>query len=165
MSDESVGLEGQGPVPPEKIDCSPAPSGERRGEAEQIATVAISSSSDIIAARQQGRDLARTIGFAEAEAVLIATAISELARNIVVYANTGEIRLEGRARSGRRGLQIVARDDGSGIRNLDRVLAGGYSTSGGLGLGIAGVRQIMDEFSIDTGIGRGTEVIATKWSS
>ncbi len=125
--------------------------------------VAINRSSDIITARQQGRDLAREIGFAEAESVLVATAISELARNIVVYANCGTLQLARREANGRPGLTIVARDDGSGIRNLERVLAGGYSTSGGLGLGIPGVRQIMDEFAIDTGIGRGTEIVATKW--
>lgn len=134
------------------------------GEGEpDTAAVAIGDSSDIIVARQQGRELALAIGFASAEAVLIATAISELARNIVVYANTGEVRLTQRRERQRRGLTIVARDEGPGIRNVQRVLTGGYSTSGGLGLGIAGVRQIMDEFAVDTGIGKGTEIVATKW--
>lgn len=147
------------PAGPEQPGASPVvPSDDA-----ESAIVAISSSSDIITARQQGRDLARELGFAEPEAVLIATAISELARNIVVYANSGVLELTRREMRGHRGLTIVARDDGSGIRNLERVLAGGYSTSGGLGLGIPGVRKIMDEFAVDTGIGRGTEITVTKW--
>ncbi|MEX1082290.1 MAG: ATP-binding protein [Halofilum sp. (in: g-proteobacteria)] len=125
--------------------------------------VTIGCSGDIIAARQEGRDIALGLGFADTEAVLIATAISELARNIVVYAKPGQIRIAKAYDRGQMGVTLVAKDNGSGIRDVERVLAGGYSTSGGLGLGISGVRQIMDEFAVDTTLGRGTVIVTTKW--
>ncbi len=153
MTEMQKGLRREGDPPAEATS---------RTERETIA-VTIGGSGDIIAARQQGRDVALELGFADTEAVLIATAISELARNIVVYAKAGEIRITTVHGQGRPGLTLVATDDGSGIRDVERVLAGGYSTSGGLGLGISGVRQIMDEFAIETSVGRGTVIVATKW--
>src|SRR5213594_3182348 len=94
---------------------------------------------------------------------LIATAISELSRNIVLYAKRGEIVVAAVENGSRRGVVVVARDDGPGISDVRRATAGGYSTSGGLGLGLAGVRRLMDEFDIVSDAGIGTTVTAKKW--
>lgn len=125
--------------------------------------VPINSVSDIVAARQKGRDMAVELGFSPTESTLIATAISELARNIVLYARTGEVLLESVKNSDRSGIVIIARDRGPGIPDVQRALMGGYSTSGGLGLGLPGVRQMMDELNVDTELGEGTIVTATMW--
>jgi serine/threonine-protein kinase RsbT len=94
---------------------------------------------------------------------LIATAISELARNIVLYARSGEVRVDTLTNGGRRGLIVVARDDGPGIPDIERALEPGFSTSGGLGLGLPGVRRLMDELKVESKRGRGTTVTARKW--
>jgi serine/threonine-protein kinase RsbT len=109
--------------------------------------VAIASSGDVVEARQQGRALAATLGFTPSEATLMAAAISELARNIVKYAGEGEIIM----RSGHDGMMYVtARDRGPGIPDMQLALRPGYSTSGGLGLGLAGVRRIADHFELNS---------------
>lgn len=120
---------------------------------------------DIVAARQRGRELARRLGFSDAEATLVATIISELARNIIHHAGCGEIVLESAADGERVGLRITGQDTGPGIDDLERALAGGYSTTGGLGLGLSGVRRIADHFEIDSRPRTGTTVTATKWRS
>ena len=125
--------------------------------------VAIRSDADIVLARQQGRSLAAAIGFTATDATLIATAISELARNIVTYAGQGEVMMGGVETSHRKGIVICARDNGPGIRNIQDVLRDGYSTSGGLGLGLPGVRRLMDEFAIESELRRGTAVTVRKW--
>ena len=130
--------------------------------AEEI-VVPIRVDSDIVAARQQGRALASRVGFSSGEATLIATAISELSRNIVLYATQGEIIVASVENGVRRGVVVVARDKGPGIADVRRATAGGYSTSGGLGLGLAGVRRLMDEFEIVSDVGIGTTVTAKKW--
>src|SRR5437868_10029196 len=119
--------------------------------------IPIRTVADIVTARQHGRELALQSGFSETESTLIATIISELARNIVLYAQTGEIVL-GKAGGGenQRGVIIISRDNGPGIPDVQRALVGGYSTSGGLGLGLSGVRRMVDEFYIDTGTDKGT---------
>ena len=126
-------------------------------------SVVISTVADIVSARQRGRELSLQVGFSETESTLIATIISELARNIVLYAKTGEIVIESFHSGSRNGIVITSRDSGPGIQDLQRVLAGGYSTSGGLGLGLSGVRRMVDEFYIETGNGDGTTVTARKW--
>jgi serine/threonine-protein kinase RsbT len=125
--------------------------------------VAISSDQDIVGARQKGRTLAAAIGFSSADATLIATAISELARNIVSYARKGEIRLQKVQNSARNGIVVIASDDGPGIPDLRQAMRDGFSTSGSLGLGLPGVRRLMDEFEIVSQTGRGTTVTAKKW--
>jgi serine/threonine-protein kinase RsbT len=125
--------------------------------------VAIRSDADIVLARQQGRSLAATLGFTATDATLIATAISELARNIVSYAGQGEVTMQGLETSHRKGIVICARDNGPGIRNIEDVLRDGYSTSGGLGLGLPGVRRLMDEFTIESELRHGTVVTVRKW--
>jgi serine/threonine-protein kinase RsbT len=125
--------------------------------------IAILSDSDVVRARQVGRTLAATIGFSATDQALIATAISELARNIVLYARSGEVCVDALTNGGRRGLVVVARDDGPGIHDVERALEPGFSTSGGLGLGLPGVRRLMDELKVESKRGRGTTVTARKW--
>jgi len=125
--------------------------------------VAIRSDVDIVSARQQGRSLAAAIGFSATDATLIATAISELARNIVIYAGQGEVKLQSVETSQKKGIMISARDSGPGIRSIEEVLRDGYSTSGGLGLGLPGVKRLMDEFALESELRQGTTVTIKKW--
>jgi serine/threonine-protein kinase RsbT len=128
-----------------------------------IIRVAINSDQDIVLARQKGRSLAADLHFSPVDATLIATAISELARNILAYARKGEITLRTVLASGRQGILIIASDDGPGIRDVNQALRDGFSTSGSLGLGLPGVRRLMDEFEINSRPGRGTKVAVKKW--
>jgi serine/threonine-protein kinase RsbT len=125
--------------------------------------VSIRSDVDIVLARQQGRTMAANIGFTATDATLIATAISELARNIVTYAQKGEVAMSSLETAHSKGIVIVARDNGPGIRSIQNVLRDGYSTSGGLGLGLPGVKRLMDEFAIESELRRGTTVTVKKW--
>jgi serine/threonine-protein kinase RsbT len=127
------------------------------------ASIAISSSGDIVTARQRGRALAAGMGFSGSDLTLIATAISELARNIIEYATTGEVMLAQADKDGRPGIVIVARDEGPGIGDVAKALSAGYSTGQGLGLGLPGVRRLMDDFEITSDPGRGTKVSVRKW--
>jgi serine/threonine-protein kinase RsbT len=125
--------------------------------------VAINSDQDIVSARQKGRMMASELGFSSGEATLIATAISELARNIVAYARKGQITLKMLNGLNRQGISVVATDDGPGIADIRQALRDGFSTSGSLGLGLPGVRRLMDEFEITSQPGRGTMVAVKKW--
>ena len=125
--------------------------------------VAINSDQDIVVARQKGRALATELGFSSGDATLVATAISELARNIVSYARKGQISLQIVNGEDRQGLSIVASDNGPGIPDVRQALRDGFSTSGSLGLGLPGVRRLMDEFQITSVPGRGTTVAVKKW--
>jgi serine/threonine-protein kinase RsbT len=127
--------------------------------------IPIGSDVDIVKARQEGRRVAGNVGFSMTDLVLVATAISELARNIVRYARKGEIAIRPITNSAHRGIEIVARDEGPGIKDVEQVLQVGFSTSGGLGLGLPGVRRLMDEFLIQSKLGHGTTVITKKWKS
>lgn len=127
--------------------------------------VAIHSDADIVEARQRGRRLAGKLGFSSSELTLIATAISELARNILIYARHGEIQIWLMQRAGRAGVTIVAVDEGPGIRDIRLALQDGYSTSRSLGLGLPGVKRLMDEFEIESAPGKGTRVTVKKWAS
>ena len=128
------------------------------------ACVTVTTDTDIVAARKLGRRLAAEMGFSGGEATLIATAISELARNILLYAEEGEIHICPVERGPRRGLVVVARDEGPGIPDVDRALQDGFSTSGRLGLGLPGVRRLMDEFEIRSCATDGTTVTVKKWN-
>lgn len=125
--------------------------------------VPITSDLDVVAARQQGRALAVKLQFSPGDSTLIATAISELARNIVSYARRGEIRIRVSQNSDRHGIVIVASDDGPGIRDIRQAMQDGFSTSGSLGLGLPGVRRLVDEFEIVSELGKGTTVTVKKW--
>jgi len=125
--------------------------------------VAINSDQDIVSARQKGRQMATELGFSSGDATLIATAISELARNIIAYARKGQITLKVVNGLNRRGISVVAVDDGPGISDIQQALRDGFSTSGSLGLGLPGVRRLMDEFEITSQPGSGTTVAVKKW--
>jgi serine/threonine-protein kinase RsbT len=125
--------------------------------------VPVASVNDIVTARLQGRALAAQLGFSPGEATLVATAISELARNIVQYAGSGDILLRSSTNGTKRGIVVVARDHGPGITDLKLAVRSGYSTSGGLGLGLPGVRRIVDDFQIVSNRQDGTTVTVTKW--
>jgi serine/threonine-protein kinase RsbT len=125
--------------------------------------VKVSKSDDIVAARQAGHELARDLGFSLTEMTMIATAISEVARNITSYAGAGEIRVAVQNFDGRRALVVRAEDDGPGISDIDRALEDGYSTGSGLGLGLPGARRLMDHMTVDSKPGHGTVVEMWKW--
>lgn len=125
--------------------------------------MAVNSDQDIVLARQQGRTLATELGFGPGDATLIATAISELARNIVSYARKGQITIKKVNGVNREGLSIIASDNGPGIPDIRQAMRDGFSTSGSLGLGLPGVRRLMDEFEITSELGRGTRVVVKKW--
>lgn len=125
--------------------------------------VAIESDQDIVVARQKGRALATDLGFSAVDATFIATAISELARNILAYARKGEIALRAVQGTSRKGILIVASDDGPGIPDIRQAMRDGFSTSGSLGLGLPGIRRLMDDFEITSRLGKGTIVTVKKW--
>ena len=126
--------------------------------------IPIETDQDIVTARQEGRALAAQLSFSTSDLTVLAAAISELARNIVEYAKRGEVRVSLTERNGRRGVVVVARDDGPGIPDVTLALQDGYSTSGSLGLGLPGARRLMDEFEIQSAPGRGTTVTMRKWA-
>ena len=125
--------------------------------------VPIHSDKDIVAARQKGRTLALSIGFSETDSTLIATAISELARNIVTYAKKGEVEIRAERNQVHIGILVIAKDKGAGIANIKQALQDGFSTSGSLGLGLPGVKRLVDEFDIVSSKGKGTQVTIRKW--
>lgn len=125
--------------------------------------VAINSDQDIVLARQKGRVMANELGFSTGDATLVATAISELARNIVSYAQKGQITIKLVNGLNRQGIAVIASDDGPGIADIRQAMRDGFSTSGSLGLGLPGVRRLMDEFEITSQPGRGTIVTVKKW--
>lgn len=139
--------------------------GGKAGSNGRETRVSIGSDLDIIKARQTGRTEAAKLGFSSTDQTLIATAISELARNVVMYARQGEIVLRIMNNSDRQGIMIIARDEGPGIADVRLALQDGYSTSRSLGLGLPGVRRLMDEFVIESELGKGTVVTIKKWAN
>ena len=125
--------------------------------------VLITSALDIVTARQQGRSLAMELGFEGAEVTLVAAAISEVARNIVEYAKSGEILFQPVKNGGKQGLCVVARDQGPGIADVAQAMQYGYSTRKGLGVGLPGAKLLMDEFDIVSKLGAGTTITMKKW--
>lgn len=136
------------------------------GEASLVETserLFVRNDADIVSARQAGRALAAALGFTDSDAVLIATAISEIARNMIEYAHGGEVTVSPVREDGRSGILIIAKDDGPGIADVSLAMKDGYTTGGGLGLGLPGAKRIMDEFEIHSALGRGTIVTMRKW--
>lgn len=125
----------------------------------------VSRDADVVVARQKAREAAARAGFSGTDLTLIATAVSEIARNIVKFARRGEFTFSIVAEAGRNGLLITARDSGPGIADLPQALQDGYSTYRGLGIGLPGARRLMDEFDIVTEVGKGTTVTMAKWRS
>lgn len=126
--------------------------------------ILIGAEGDIVTARQEGRRIAAALTFSSSDLTVIAAAISEVARNILTYAGSGELDIGLVERDGRRGVTIVARDDGPGIADVRLALQDGYSTSGGLGLGLPGARRLMDDFDVRSEVGHGTVVTMCKWA-
>jgi serine/threonine-protein kinase RsbT len=126
--------------------------------------VPVRSDADVVEARQRGREIAAELGFSSTDLTLIVTAISEVARNIVLYADHGEIVMRQLRGDGRRGIQVVAHDSGPGIADVELAMRDAYSTGNGLGLGLPGARRLMDEFHIDSEVSKGTTVTMKKWA-
>ena len=125
--------------------------------------IPITADVDIVTARQQGRAHAQRAGFDGTDLTVIATAISEIARNILDYATLGEITLRVVNDGSRVGLVVLASDEGPGIADVSRAMQDGYSTGRGLGLGLPGTRRLMDDFEIASEPGKGTLVTMKKW--
>ena len=125
--------------------------------------VDVNNSDDIVTARQAGHELARQLGFSLTDVTMIATAISEIARNITSYAGRGEVRVGVQYRDGRQAIVVRAEDDGPGIVDIERALEDGYSTGRGLGLGLPGARRLMDRLVVESSPGKGTIVEMWKW--
>jgi len=125
--------------------------------------VPIGRDADLIPARAHARALAERLGFSRTDATLIATAVSEIARNILVHVGHGDIAMRAVDEHQRVGLVVTARDDGPGIRDVKSALAHGYASRGGLGLGLPGARRLMDDFVVSSPPGAGTTVTMTKW--
>jgi serine/threonine-protein kinase RsbT len=130
---------------------------------EALSCIEVNNEMDIVEIRRLGRELARELGFGNVDQVRITTAISELARNIYLYAPGGEISLRSVESLNRVGLTVNAKDHGPGIKDIRQVLEDGYTTSCGLGAGLPGVKRLMDEFDIHSTVGEGTEIEVTKW--
>jgi RNA polymerase sigma factor (sigma-70 family) len=132
-----------------------------RGREDEV-RVPIRTDADVVAARQAARELATRLDFSATELTMIATAVSEVVRNIVRFADGGEVVVD-LVDEPRGGIRVVARDTGPGIPDVERALEDGYSTYNGLGLGLPGARRLMDEFAVVSERGRGTTVTMIKW--
>lgn len=127
------------------------------------ATIPIERDADIVTARQKGRELAAAVGFSSTEQTVIALAISEITRNIVTYAGRGKVFISRTEEGGRRGVLVIAADEGPGIADIELAMRDGYSTAQSLGVGLPGTRRIMDEFQVESSAGKGTTIRMTKW--
>ena len=131
---------------------------------ENTVHVRIRDSKDVAASRRKGMQMALEMGFLPADATKVAVVISELARNIISYAGEGTITIIGREEeNGTRYIKVIADDKGPGIPDVEQALFDGFTTSGGLGLGLSGSKRLMDEFSVFSEVGKGTTVTAVKW--
>jgi serine/threonine-protein kinase RsbT len=125
--------------------------------------VAIRTDADVVTARQEARTMGADLGFSSTDLTLLATAISEVARNITTYAGEGEVTLRVLSEDGREGIEVLATDDGPGIADVELAMRDGYTTGNGLGLGLPGTRRLVDEFDLRTAPGAGTSVRLVKW--
>jgi serine/threonine-protein kinase RsbT len=126
--------------------------------------VAIRTDADVVTARQEARSMGADLGFSSTDLTLLATAISEIARNITTYAGEGEVALRILNDGGRAGIEVVATDDGPGIADVEQAMQDGFTTGNGLGLGLPGTRRLVDEFELETEPGAGTKVRLVKWA-
>jgi serine/threonine-protein kinase RsbT len=131
--------------------------------AEPQREMPIRSESDIVTTRRTVREVAQGLGFGITDVTRIVTATSELARNVVLYAGSGVIRWRELGVSGKIGVELTLEDNGPGIANIEQAMQEGYTTSGGLGLGLPGTKRLMDEFEIASEVGKGTRVTVRKW--
>jgi serine/threonine-protein kinase RsbT len=126
-------------------------------------SVLIEREGDVVTARQKGRELAATLGFSSTDQTIIALAISEIARNIVSYAQRGRVTLGRLDEAGRRGIEVVAEDEGPGIPDIGLAMRDGYSTAKSLGVGLPGAKRVMDDFELTSEVGKGTTITMRKW--
>jgi serine/threonine-protein kinase RsbT len=126
--------------------------------------VAIRTDADVVNARQEARTMGAGLGFSSTDLTLLATAISEVARNITTYAGEGEVTLRVLQQDGRRGIEVLASDEGPGIDNVELAMQDGFTTGNGLGLGLPGTRRLVDDFELHTTPGVGTTVRLVKWT-
>ena len=145
------------------MPCSRLPTKTTGSTIMDVEIIIVDSDAGVMNARQKGRELAMAVGISGCDLTLIATAISEIARNIVQYAGQGEIELSHIVRGGKRGVLIIARDRGPGIPDVARAMQDGFSTSKGMGLGLPGTRRLMDDFEIVSEVGKGTTITMVKW--
>jgi serine/threonine-protein kinase RsbT len=132
---------------------------------EQESVIPIESDADVVTARQRAREMAGELDLTTTDQTLLATAISEVARNITIYAKRGEVLLSVVCDDGgRKGIRVIARDQGPGIENLDLALRDGYTSGSGLGIGLPGARRLVDDFDIETAPGQGTKVTLVMWA-
>jgi serine/threonine-protein kinase RsbT len=132
---------------------------------EHLSVIAIESDADVVTARQRARELAGALELTSTDQTLLATAISEVARNITTYAVRGEVQLSVvHDSNGRRGIRVVARDAGPGIEDVELAMQDGYTSGTGLGLGLPGARRLVDDFEIETKPGEGTKVTLVMWA-
>jgi serine/threonine-protein kinase RsbT len=134
-------------------------------EDDRRSIIPIESDADVVTARQRAREMAAGLELTSTDQTLLATAISEVARNITTYASRGEVELGiVKDDNGRQGIRVIARDDGPGIENVELALQDGYTSGGGLGLGLPGARRLVDDFNIETAPGQGTTVTLVMWA-
>jgi serine/threonine-protein kinase RsbT len=127
-------------------------------------TLLVREASDILLVRQLVREWATELGFSVLDLTKIVTAASELGRNTLIHGGGGAMRLETVVKNDRRGLRLTFEDKGPGIPDLDQAMTNGFTTSGGLGLGLGGSKRLVDEFEVVSRVGEGTRVIATRWT-
>jgi serine/threonine-protein kinase RsbT len=133
--------------------------------ADDQSIIPIESDADVVSARQRAREMAGRLELTSTDQTLLATAISEVARNITAYAKRGEVLLSVvHDDNGREGIQVIARDQGPGIENVELALQDGYTSGTGLGLGLPGARRLVDDFNIETAPGQGTTVTLVMWA-
>jgi len=130
----------------------------------EVVTIRVEEELDVGRARRAAAALCAQAGFAPAEAASVTTSVSELARNLWQHAGGGTITLRLEAEGDDPWIEVTAEDEGPGIADVMRTMQNGYSTGGGLGSGLPGVRRLMDEFHIESAPGRGTCVVARKWA-
>ena len=129
-----------------------------------LQTVQIENNMDLVKARQVVRTIALDLDYGIVNQTKLVTAVSELTRNVLLYAGKGEINIELIEAGTKKGLRITVTDEGPGIPDVDLAVTDGFSTSKGLGKGLSGTKKLMDDFSIRTEIGKGTEVVIIKWT-
>jgi serine/threonine-protein kinase RsbT len=130
---------------------------------EEIKEIIIKDSEDIILARQVVREMAKELNFGLADQTRITTAVSELGRNIYLYAKKGKITIKAVSKGGKTGIEITAKDNGPGIADIEMAMQDGYTTSNGMGQGLPGSKRLMSEFEIKSKVGIGTTVVVRKW--
>ncbi|GAC1383599.1 MAG: anti-sigma regulatory factor [Herpetosiphon sp.] len=126
--------------------------------------IPITSDLDIVSARMVAREMAIQIGFGAIDQARIATAISELARNIYLYAGRGTVTLKEASKGSKRGLEVTCEDQGPGIPDISLVMQDGYTSSKGMGMGLPGAKRLMDDFEINSKVGTGTKIVCRKWA-